>query len=180
MGVIATAKVVTGTDRAGRLRTIQPGNREWITIIKCINALGGDIILLIIFDAVMHQAAWYKDDIILPEWSIGVSDNGWTNNEIGLTWLNLFHEHTKDRTVGMHRMLVLDGHGSHISPEFDQFCMEHNNITLCMPAHSSHLLQPLDVGCFSPLKQAYRCLVEQIMGHGVNHIDKREFLLLYR
>jgi hypothetical protein len=85
MGVIATAKVVTGTDRAGRLSTIQPGNREWITIIKCINALGGNILLLIIFDAVMHQAAWYKDNIILPEWSIGVSDNGWTNNEIGLT-----------------------------------------------------------------------------------------------
>jgi hypothetical protein len=28
MGVIATAKVVTGTDRAGWPRTIQPGNRE--------------------------------------------------------------------------------------------------------------------------------------------------------
>ena len=41
MGVIATAKVVTGTDRAGRPRTVQPGNREWVTIIECINALGG-------------------------------------------------------------------------------------------------------------------------------------------
>jgi hypothetical protein len=28
IGVITTAKVVTGTDRAGRPRTIQPGNRE--------------------------------------------------------------------------------------------------------------------------------------------------------
>jgi hypothetical protein len=28
MGVIATAPVVTGTDRAGRPRTVQPGNRE--------------------------------------------------------------------------------------------------------------------------------------------------------
>ena len=24
-----------------------------------------------------------------------------------------------------------------------------------MPPHSSHLLQPLDVGCFAPLKHAY-------------------------
>jgi hypothetical protein len=36
MGVIITAKVITGTDRAGRPRTIQPGNREWVTIIECI------------------------------------------------------------------------------------------------------------------------------------------------
>ena len=49
-----------------------------------------------------------------------------------------------------------------------------------MPAHSSHLLQPLDVGCFSVLKQAYGHLIEQIMSRGVNHIDKREFLPIYR
>ena len=57
MGVIATARVVTGTNRAGRPRIIQPGNREWVTIIKCINAMGGAIIPLVIFEAVMHQAA---------------------------------------------------------------------------------------------------------------------------
>jgi len=49
-----------------------------------------------------------------------------------------------------------------------------------MPAHSSHLLQPLDVGCFSVLKQSYGYLVEQIMSCSVNHIDKQEFLSLYR
>ena len=49
-----------------------------------------------------------------------------------------------------------------------------------MPAHSSHLLQPLNVGCFSSLKQAYGRGVEQIIGHSINHINKREFLPLYR
>jgi hypothetical protein len=177
MGVIATARVVTGTDRAGRPRTVQPGNREWVTIIECINALGGMIPPLVIFEAVMHQAAWYNT--IPHDWSIGVSENGWTTNEIGLTWLSLFHEHTKDRTVGTHRLLMLDGHNSHVNPEFDQFCLDHNIITICMPAHSSHLLQPLDVGCFSALKQAYGRSVEQLMGRGVNYIDKHEFLPLY-
>ena len=180
MGVIATAKVVTGTDRAGRPRTVQPGNQEWVTIIECINALGGSIPPLIIFKAVMHQAAWYEDNIIPHDWSIGVSENGWTTNEIGLTWLKLFHEHTKDRVVGTHRLLVLDGHNSHINAEFDRFCLDHKIIPICMPAHSSHILQPLDVGCFSALKQAYGHGVEQLMGRGVNHIDKHEFLPLYR
>jgi hypothetical protein len=178
MGVIATARVVTGTDRAGRPRTVQPGNREWVTIIECINAMGWAIPPLVIFEAVMHQAAWYE--AIPPDWSIGVSENGWTTNEIGLTWLKLFHEHTKDRTIGTHRLLVLDGHGSHINPEFDQYCTDHNIVVVCMPPYSSHLLQPLDVGCFSALKQAYGRGVEQLMGCGVNHIDKHEFLPIYQ
>jgi hypothetical protein len=74
MGIIGTAKVVTGTDRTGRPRTIQPGNREWSTIIECINALGGEIPPLVILQAVMHQAAWYKE--IPHDWIIAISENG--------------------------------------------------------------------------------------------------------
>jgi hypothetical protein len=48
-----------------------------------------------------------------------------------------------------------------------------------MPAHSSHILQPLDVGCFGPLKTAYGRQVEGLMRLGVNHIAKEEFLLAY-
>jgi hypothetical protein len=178
MGVIATARVVIGTDRAGRPQTVQPGNREWVTIIKCINVTGVSIPPLVIFEAIMHQAAWYQ--AIPPDWSIGVSENGWTTNEISLAWLRLFHEHTKDHIIGTHRMLVLDGHSSHINPEFDRFCLDHKIIVVCMPAHSSHLLQLLDVGCFSALKQAYGRSIEQMMAHSINHIDKHEFLPIYK
>lgn len=48
-----------------------------------------------------------------------------------------------------------------------------------MPPHSSHLLQPLDVGCFGPLKYAYGGLVEAKMRLGFNHIDKLDFLKAY-
>jgi hypothetical protein len=48
-----------------------------------------------------------------------------------------------------------------------------------MPAHTSHLLQPLDVGVFRPLKRAYGKLVEEMMMAGNNHIDKEDFLYLY-
>ena len=56
MGVISTAKVITGTDRAGRPRTIQPGNREWVTVIETISVCGVSILPLIILEAVMHQS----------------------------------------------------------------------------------------------------------------------------
>ncbi len=82
--------------------------------------------------------------------------------------------------VGRYRLLILDGHGSHVALEFDQYYPEHEIIVLCMPPHSSHLLQPLDIGCFQVLKQSYGRLVEQKMGLGVNRIDKHEFLQFYQ
>lgn len=48
-----------------------------------------------------------------------------------------------------------------------------------MPSHSSHLLQPLDVGCFSVLKRSYYQVIDQQMRMGVNHIDKLDFLTAY-
>jgi hypothetical protein len=33
MGVIAAAKVITGSERAGHPVCIQPGNREWVSVI---------------------------------------------------------------------------------------------------------------------------------------------------
>jgi dihydrofolate reductase len=86
---------------------------------------------------------------------IAVSENGWTTNKLGLAWLKHFDAYTKRRTVGTVRLLVIDGHESYDSLEFQQYCKENNIITLCMPPHSSHLLQPLNVACFSPLKKAY-------------------------
>jgi hypothetical protein len=48
-----------------------------------------------------------------------------------------------------------------------------------MPSHSSHLLQPLDVGCFAVLKRAYGRFVSDLARVGYNHIDKLDFLADY-
>jgi len=49
-----------------------------------------------------------------------------------------------------------------------------------MPAYLSHCLQPLNVSCFAPLKQAYGQQVQKSMHLGINYIDKQGFLLLYQ
>ncbi|KAI1681040.1 DDE superfamily endonuclease [Pyrenophora tritici-repentis] len=49
-----------------------------------------------------------------------------------------------------------------------------------MLPHSSYLLQPLDVGCFSPLKRAYSREVESLMRNHINHITKLEFLPAFK
>jgi hypothetical protein len=111
---------------------------------------------------------------------LAVSDNGWTTDSLGLAWLKHFDSCTRTRTKGTHRLLILDGHSSHATPEFDQYCTENQIITLCMPAHTSHLLQPLDVSCFSPLKRAYGQQIQQLARRRVFHIDKLDFLSIYR
>jgi hypothetical protein len=49
-----------------------------------------------------------------------------------------------------------------------------------MPPHLSHLLQPLDVGCFAPLKVGYGRQAENLMRSQINHITKLEFLPCFK
>jgi hypothetical protein len=76
-------------------------------------------------------------------------------------------------------MLVLDGHESHESATFQEYCKANNIITLCLPPHSSHLTQPLDVGCFSVLKRMYGRQIETFIKAHINYITKVEFFLAF-
>jgi len=68
--------------------------------------------------------------------------------------------------AGDTRPLIIDGHGSHITYAFVKFCVEHSILLLCLPSHSTHLLQPLDVGLFSPYHHFYGLAVDNHMRSG--------------
>ena len=178
MGLCTAQKVITRSEYYGRRSVLQPGNREWVTAIESINASGWALPPTVIFKGKLYNQAWFKD--LPPDWRFEVSANRWTTDEIGLRWLQKqFIPFTNHRTRGRYRLLVLDGHGSHLTPEFDQICADHDIIPICMLAHSSHLLQPLDIGCFAILKRSYGGLIDQKMRLGINHIDKLDFLFTY-
>jgi hypothetical protein len=180
MGVIATAKVVTSLEAKSRPKTIQPGNREWVSIIQGVNSYGWALPPFIIFKAQNHLSAWYEDLGLPDNWVITLSENGWTSNSIGYEWIQHFDRHTNARTVGTYRLLILDGHESHVSAQFQHYCTERKIITLCMPPHSSHILQPLDVSCFAPLKLSYGKQIETFVRNQLNHITKLEFLSAFK
>ncbi|KAJ3539819.1 hypothetical protein NM208_g5337 [Fusarium decemcellulare] len=175
MGIIMAGMVVTGSERHGRPKSVQPGNREWITVIQAINAEGQSIAPFIIGAGQYHLANWYRECDLPSDWVIATSQNGWTDNQLGLEWLKHFDRSTAKRSVGRYRLLILDGHESHHSADFERYCEENKIITLCMPAHASHLLQPLDVGCFSVLKKAYGREIEYLIRCSITHISKIEF-----
>jgi hypothetical protein len=108
MGVITTAKVITGAERSNRPTAIQPGNREWTTVIDCISAHKWGLPPVIIFEGKVHLSTWYTDTLPL-DWVIAVSENGWTDDKLGLIWLqNVFEKHTAHCTKGKYRLLILD------------------------------------------------------------------------
>jgi hypothetical protein len=151
-----------------------------VTAIDCICTDGYSLPPVIIFEGKVHQSTWYTDSTLPADWGIGVSENGWTNNVLGLTWLkNVFKKHTTQCIRGIYRLLILDSHGSHLTPEFDLFCTEHKIIALCIPPHSLHLLQPCDVSLFTVLKRQYSQQIQDYVHRGVNHIDKQDFLQAY-
>ncbi|THU84574.1 hypothetical protein K435DRAFT_564347, partial [Dendrothele bispora CBS 962.96] len=67
-------------------------------------------------------------------------------------------------------LLIYDGHVSHTRNNWVDFAY-HNDIFLyCLPPHTTHRLQPLDVGCFSPLQNAWyrRCdIILNETGEGI-------------
>ena len=180
MGVASSSKVVTGSERRARPELVQPGDREWVTVIESICAAGYATPPFIIYKGRVHISAWYEETDIPHDWKLSVSDNGWTNNALGLEWLKHFNTHTKTRQVGGYRLLILDGHESHLNQDFKDYCVDNKILTLCMPPHSSHILQPLDVVCFSPLKRKYSQRVRDLARRRVFHINKEGFLPAFR
>lgn len=178
MGKILSQMVITASEGYGKKKRIQPGNREWVTVIQGVGALGRWIPPFVVFAGKVLINVWFEN---LPaDWVLEVSPNGWTNNQLALAWLEHFDTHTKRHTVGGYRLLIIDGHESHCSIEFQDLCKEKNIVLLCMPAHSSHLLQPLDVACFSPLKRAYGDMISGLARNRTHYISKETFLPAFK
>lgn len=116
MGKILSQMVITGSEGSGKKKKIQPGNREWVTIIQGVGAAGRLLPPFVIFAGSVLINVWFEN---LPrDWILEVSPNGWTNNQLALAWLEHFDKHTKQSAVGAHRLLIIDGYESYSLLEF--------------------------------------------------------------
>jgi hypothetical protein len=83
-----------------------------------------------------------------------VSDKGWMTTQLFKEWFEFFLLHVRP-SVERKVLLIMDGHSSHKSLEVILKAKENNVILLCIPAHTSHKLQPLDKSFFGPMKMFY-------------------------
>jgi hypothetical protein len=70
----------------------------------------------------------------------------------------------------------MDGHTSHIGPEFIDKCCEFGIIPFCLLPHTTHILQPLDVCVSLPYKHWRQVVMERIVREGAFTFGKDDFL----
>jgi len=138
-----------------------PENREWVSIIECISATGKKLRCVVIFKGQCLQSTWFTPEAV-PDWLYTTSENGWTSNEIGGEWLRRIFLPETAVPAGQHRLLILDGHGSHIDIEFLWLCKQNQVVLVFLPPHTSHVLQPLDLTPFSVIKSRYRSQIRDL------------------
>jgi hypothetical protein len=188
IGVLGRSKRVFNKavyERKGVTSALQDGSREWITVLACTCADGTALSPSLIFQSAAGalQSSW-TDAIDPKKHSVFVtsSPSGWTNNDIGLAWLKeVFERETKVKTRSGYRLLLLDGHGSHVTMDFINYCNEHKILLAVFPPHATHTLQPLDVVMFGPLSAAYSKELTNYLHHsqGLLPIAKGDFFELF-
>jgi hypothetical protein len=115
---------------------------------------------------------------------VGSTLSGWSNNNVGLAWLEqVYNRCTKKKArYGRDwRLLIVDSHGSHLTMDFINYCNEHWILLAIMPPHSTYTLQPLDVVMFKPLSTAYSSALTTHLhkSQGLVPIKKGDFFLLF-
>lgn len=94
-------------------------------------------------------------------------------------WLRkTFIPQTALLSKGRTRLLILDGHNSHITWNFAFEAVQNNIIVLQLPPHTTHALQPLDVGVFNFLTKAWLKEVVE-WEKTIGKITKVHFMTVY-
>ena len=153
-----------------------PENRESATAIESISAGGRVIPAFLILSGQMHMAKWYGVPGLDDNAAIRPTPSGYSNDEISLEWLEHFNKWSAQSSLGKKRLLIVDGHGSHHTKQFIQYCDDHDIIPFGMPPNLTHILQPLDVVVFQPLKHYHAKALDIMVRDGLVSIGKLEFL----
>ncbi|OBS17237.1 hypothetical protein FPOA_12264 [Fusarium poae] len=140
-----------------------PQTRNWTSFIEAVTADGRALVPGIIFKGKELQKQWFLEEFKqIADWYYITSPNGWTDDHIGIEWLErVYLPQTTPADESDARLIILDGHGSHATDEWMATCFMNNVYCCYLPAHCSHGLQPLDNGVFNALKAAYRRELER-------------------
>ena len=128
------------------------GNKSQITVVSCVNAAGYVIPPMVIFDRKTLSPGLTKGEV--PGTMYGLSSNGWIDTDLFTQWFS--HHFLAYVPPVRPLLLLLDGHSTHYNPVTIEKAAKEKIVMFCLPPHSSHCTQPLDKGCFSPLKQFWK------------------------
>ena len=166
-----------------------PDTRESLTSLEAINAAGDAAPSMLILPGTVLLEGEFDNDIddnVLFGTNTETG-SGYSNNQLAIDWLEHFERVTrpgiKMRRGIVHsnewRLLIMDGHGSHLTIEFMDICWDNKIVPFKLIAHSTHLLQPYDVGFFQPMKQYHQNILAEQIRFGGSDYSRRDFLDTY-
>ncbi|KAI9064706.1 DDE-domain-containing protein [Trametes sanguinea] len=135
---------------------IRSDDLELVTMLECVSADGASLAPTFIFAGGTYDLAWFNQEDVPfgRKVTVGTSENGWTNDKHCLKWFEeSFVPQARARAGSPDEpiLLIFDGHGSHVTKDMRDLADKYDIHLYCLPPHTTHKLQPLDVGVFGPL-----------------------------
>jgi len=118
--------------------------REFITFISVICADGSRILFVFIYKsesgAIMDT--WLDDFDDGNEIAyFAVTQKGWSNENIGVYWLEyIFDRHTKEKVVNYRLLFIVDGHNSHLNMRFINYINKNRILLAFLSPHLTYRL----------------------------------------
>ncbi|KAJ8878021.1 hypothetical protein PR048_022484 [Dryococelus australis] len=138
---------IRNVDETGLMYVVKPN--------KVVAAIGKKYIYsrmytesFIIFKGSRWNEAYKK--YCLPNTQVHLFDRGWIAKELFVMWFQFFLDSTDGSPKPM--LLLMDTHVAHITPQVIELAKENDFHILTFPSHTTHVLQPLDVGVYKALK----------------------------
>ena len=155
------------------------GWQDQVTTVEYIRADGNSLPLLVIFMGKNTKRQWVLHNAPIEQY-ISCNSKGQISNDHCLKWLyKCFEPLTHEKSYSRKRILLYNGYDSHITTGFILHCIQNNIILMILPLHSSHVLQPLDVGYFGPLKMALLSQIDHLIHMSISRIQNIEWLKAY-
>lgn len=129
-----------------------------LTLVGCVCADNTAMKPLIILDIKTAPPAFLTYDLLSKAFISG-SETGWINGEIYSSWvkdcfLPFLHEKREHLRMPMApAILLLDGHSTRFNKDVLEQLVANRVKVAIIPAHSSHLMQPLDLCPFGEFKK---------------------------
>ena len=137
-----------------------------MTAMITINAAGLKVPPYIILSGLMNLPS-SLESFKSHAW-FGSSANGWMTKKIFLAWcvnfanwMTHFRSQLPPDKAHLTALLYLDGHMTRLNPAGIDYLKKNNIMVIIFPSHISHIIQPFDVGCGSPLKSMFKKLLSQ-------------------
>jgi hypothetical protein len=128
--------------------------------LVCVDAVGYHIPSFYIFRGKTFQCDYIKN--CEDNASMAMQPQAWMMGYLFKSWIGHFVKNICDCGLGISpsywHLLILDGHGSHVTIDVVKSARSVGLDFITLPSHTLHALQPLDVSCFKPFKQAFRLL----------------------